>query len=824
MSSTANHLSCSPGTRLEGWFQQRAWTVFDFQRTAWHAWLQGQSGIIHSPTGSGKTMAAWGGPLQHLLDNPALPGLRLLWITPLRALAADTAKNLNTPLTDLQAGWQVAIRTGDTSSYQKQKLRRQPPRALVTTPESLALMLSYVDAYSLFRRLDGIVVDEWHELMDSKRGVLLQLCLARLRGWCPRLRTWGVSATLANLDTAADMLLGMTSGSAGRIVQGMQPKNVQVDSLLPADIGSFPWSGHLGLKQLRPVLEAIEQARTTLLFTNTRSQAELWHQAIDSVMPGAAEQLGLHHGSLDRDMRQTIEQRLASGQIRCVVATSSLDLGVDFSSIEQVIQIGSPKGAARLLQRAGRSGHRPGDISRVICVPTHALEMLEISAARHAIEQQQLESRQPYQLSLDVLAQHLVSCALSGDDTGKGFEPNQLLTEIQGSHAYRHLSSKDWRWVLTFITQGGAALSAYPNFHKVVRNPQGRYVVTSKRIAMQHRMAIGTITCDGVMGVQFVKGKKLGYVEESFIARLKPGERFLFAGRSLELKRVRDMTAYVKTARGKDRQTPRWMGGRMPLSALLSDAVLACIDSYARTGRVTPELQCLQPLLQLQQQRSALPSGQHLLIEQTNSREGHHLYLFPYAGRLAHEGLAMLLAWRISQAQPTTFSFSANDYGFELLSRQRITADQAAWREWLSTDQLQADIKHSLNATEMARRHFRDIARIAGLVFPGRPGKHKSMRQIQASSGLIFDVLRDYEPHNRLLQQASQEAFERELDFNRLRNALLRIQAVPLRLMSTERLSPFAFPLWADRLRGQLSSEDWATRTERMLARISGAA
>lgn len=806
--------------RLERWFQQRDWKVFEFQREAWAAWQNGDSGLIHSPTGSGKTMAAWGGPLLHLLEHPQSPGLRLLWITPLRALAADTEKNLNAPLDDMNAGWQVATRTGDTSSYQKQKLRRQPPRVMVTTPESLSLMLSYADAYNLFRHLDGVVVDEWHELMDSKRGVLLQLSLARLRHWQPALRTWGVSATLANLDTAATMLLGTQPHTLPRLVQGIMPKRVIIDSALPETIQAFPWSGHLGLKQLRQVLAAIQQARTTLLFTNTRSQAELWHQAIDSVMPGAAEQLGLHHGSLDRDVRQQIEQRLAGGQIRCVVATSSLDLGVDFSSIEQVIQIGSPKGVARLLQRAGRSGHRPGDDSKVLCVPAHALEIIEIAAARQAIERGHIESRQPFELSLDVLAQHLVTCALSGDNTGKGFEPEQMLTEIRSTHAYQGISEQDWQWVLTFITQGGSALSAYPDFHKVVRGNNGRYTVTSKRIATQHRMNIGTITSDGVMAVQFVKGKKLGFVEEAFIARLKPGERFLFAGRSLELKRVRDMTAYVKTASAKDRQTPRWMGGRMPLSSLLADEVLARIDAYADGERSSREMQCLNPLLQHQRAQSVLPSNRHLLIERTTSREGAHLYLFPYAGRLAHEGLAMLLAWRISQTQAATFSFSANDYGFELLSRDAPELDEHSLREWLSPANLQNDIEHSLNAAEMAKRHFRDIARIAGLVFPGRPGKHKSLRQIQASSGLIFDVLRDYDPDNRLLQQARQEALQRELDFDRLHTALERIQSIPLKLVNTERLSPFAFPLWVERLRGQLSSEDWNTRTQRMLDQI----
>lgn len=813
---------------IERWFQLRGWRCFAFQRRAWRAWQQGRSGLIHSPTGSGKTMAAWGGPLQHLLAHPELPGLRLLWITPLRALAADTEHNLNLPLQELGSEWRVASRTGDSSSYQKQKLQRTPPRALITTPESLALMLSYADAPQMFHHLDGIVIDEWHELMDSKRGVLLQLALARLRRWCPRLRCWGMSATLANVELAARLLLSTRATQAPLLIQGNAPRRLRIDTLLPADIQRFPFSGHLGLQQLRGVLQRIQQARSTLLFTNTRAQAELWHQAIDAVLPGAAETLGLHHGSLDRGVREDIEQRLRQGTLRCVVATSSLDLGVDFAGIDQVMQIGSPKGAARLLQRAGRSGHRPGAGSHIICVPTHAMEVLEMAAARHAIEQQRLEPREPPGLCLDVLAQHLVSCALSSDAGGRGFAADDMLAEVRDCHAYRALSDTDWNWTLQFITAGGSVLDAYPDYHKVSKvtdvHGRSRYVVQQRRIASQHRMSIGTISADGVMQVRLLRGGKLGTVEESFVARLRPGDHFLFAGRNLQLQRVRDMTVWVKPGQRRDKQTPRWAGGRMPLSSLLADEMLQLIEQFEQGEREDPpELACLAPLLTRQQQRSALPARNRLLIETSDSREGRHVFLYPFAGRLAHEGLAMLLAWRMARSTAMSFSFAANDYGLELLtdSDSMPALSVANWRHWLRADDLLSDIEHSLNAAELARRHFRDIARIAGLVFPGRPGQHKSMRQIHASASLIYTVLSDYDAQHRLLQQARLEALQKELDWQRLQACLNHIAGTELVIQHCQRLTPLAFPLWAERQRGQLSSEDWQQRVQRMLRKVT---
>ena len=795
--------------RLEQLFAERDWPVFGFQRRAWAAYAQGRSGLIHAPTGSGKTLAAWGGPLLESLQNP--PGaLAYLWITPLRALAVDTAGSLNRAVADLGLDWPVALRTGDTSSAERARLKQSPPPALVTTPESLALMLSYADSARRLGRLRAVIVDEWHELLGSKRGVLLELALARLRALNPGLKTWGLSATLGNVDQAMQVLLGPKR--AGQLIAGDVQPRIEIQTLLPAAIERFPQSGRTGLNQLSGVLRALAQARSSLLFTNTRSQAELWFQAIRAVVPWP-ERVHLHHGSIDRAQRLASEQAVRDGQARCVVATSSLDLGVDFSPVDQVIQIGSPKGIARLIQRAGRSGHQPGQTSRLLCVPTHALEILEIAAARRQVERQRIEARAPLSGSLDVAAQHLVSCALGG-----GFRPVPMLAELRDTHAYADLDGERWQWLLDFITRGGPALKAYPGFQRVVLQ-DGVYRVTDRRIAAMHRLSVGTISADGHLQVRFVKGGSLGQIEERFLTRLKPGEHFIFAGRLLRLERIRDMVAYVRLGKAGRPSVPRWAGGRLPLSTLLAEAMLELFA--ASTDRPLPrDLEPIASLLEQQAGHSALPGPDRLLVEQTISRDGAHLYLYPFAGRLVHEGLAALLAWRLAQDRPRSFSMTVNDYGIELVSDEPIMLDENLLRRALTPQNLESDILASLNAAEMARHRFRDIARVAGLVFQGYPGRQKRARQLQASSGLMFDMLSEHDPDNLLLGQARQEVLEAEMELSRLRRTLEAIAERRIVLEHTERLTPLAFPLWADRLRGQLSTEDFQARVERMLARL----
>lgn len=808
----------SASAPIEAWFDARGFPVQDFQQRAWEAFARGESGLIHAPTGSGKTLAAWGGAVRELVASSAAArpaGLRYLWITPLRALAGDTVRALTRPLEFHGMEGAVGLRTGDTSAWRRKKLLEKPPPALVTTPESLAMMLSYADAAKNLGRLQGVFVDEWHELLDSKRGVLLQLGLARLRALNPGLRIWGLSATIGNLDEAMATLLG--PAFPGARVAGTGPRPVELISLLPDEVGRFPWAGRMGVHQLQRVLAQIESAQSTLLFTNTRAQAETWFHALRSVC-GWPDRIALHHGSIDRALREMAEQGLVDGQLKCVVATASLDLGVDFPAVEQVIQIGSPKGIARLLQRAGRSGHRPGGTARIVCVPTHALEILELAAVREQLRAGQIEPRRPLRLALDVLAQHLVTLALGG-----GFEGSSLFEEVRTTQAFAKLTPEQWGWVLDFITRGGPALQNYPDFQRVVE-VDGRFRVLDRRVAMLHRLNIGTITADGEMQVRLLRGGALGQVEERFLARLRPGERFVFAGRTLELVRVRDLTAWVRVASGKA-SVPAWAGGRLPLSTLLADGLLALIDAFPRVDAYPRSAEALaaRALLEAQQRDSALPGPDRLLIEQLRSREGHHLFVYPFAGRLAHEGLAALLAWRLARMRPATFSITVNDYGFELLSAELFDLTPGQWRGLLTDADLLEDIEASLDAANLARARFRDIARIAGLVQQGYPGKRKAARQLQASSGLIFDVLQRHDPGNGLLAQARREVLESQLEFERIAGVLRRVDDQTIVLAAPERLTPLAFPLWADRLRAQLSTEDWQARIQRMLRRLEAA-
>ncbi|CUI61817.1 ligase-associated DNA damage response DEXH box helicase [Achromobacter xylosoxidans] len=799
---------------LAAWFAARGWKPAPFQRETWRRYLDGESGLLHTPTGSGKTLAAFGGPLLEALagDAPMAPGEgpRVLWVTPLRALAADTTRALTQTAADMGLAWTVALRTGDASARDKRLARQGKAQALVITPESLALLLSYADASSRFRALRCIVVDEWHELLGNKRGVLLQLCLARLRRLSPGVRTWGLSATLGNLDEARAVLLPHAPGSA--LVAGARPRRMQISTLLPERSRALPWAGHLGLSQLERVFKRLFDVRATLLFTNTRAQAELWHRALESIWPEAPATLALHHGSLDPKLRAAVEQGLRDGTVRCVVATSSLDLGVDFPAVDQVLQIGSPKGVARLLQRAGRARHRPGESGNVVCVPAQALELIEYAAARQAIARGEIESRPPPVGSLDVLAQHAVTLALGG-----GFEADELYREVRGTHAYAALDAATWRAVLDFIVQGGRALAKYPDYQRVVRDDDGRYRVRDRRVAFRHRLSIGTITADGAVAVRYLRGGSLGSVEEGFLARLRRGDRFQFAGRTLELVRLEGMVAYVRRAKGGDGPVATWQGGRMPLSTQLASEVESL---YSHPGP-HPEMRAVEPLLRVQAQASALPDRGRLVAERIGSRRGMHLFLFPFAGRAVHEGIAAMIALRWGRRQANTISYTVNDYGLMLTLAEPAALDDALLRQLLSPDNMADDLRDGVNLGEMARRQFREIARVAGLLTPSLPGQAaRSLRQVQASSGLLYDVLRRYDPDHLLLAQAEREVFELQLEAPRLLAALHDCQRRELLLREPRALTPLSFPLWTESMRGQLSTETWQARVRRAAAQL----
>lgn len=895
---------------IEGWFQSRGWKPFEFQRAAWAAYLRGQSGLIHAPTGLGKTMAAWLGPVIEGVggQSPTSPGVaaladqsarartrrrqttepvRVVWITPLRALASDTLDSLERPIRDLGLNWSIEKRTGDTSSSVKLRQKDRLPTALVTTPESLSLLLSYPDWRDKFSSLRCVVVDEWHELIGTKRGVQTELALARLRRAVPEMRTWGVSATLGNLEQARDVLLGRTaarlepsvepdaesaeasaegaesepSNGAGKtafsrvfplsppsasatsaygsfpsraaLIRGDMPKKLTIATIIPRDPERFPWAGHLGIRAVEEVIERIDKAgpqSASLLFTNTRSQAEIWFRRLMQLREDWLGQIAIHHGSLDRKVRDQVERLLADGKLRCVVCTSSLDLGVDFQPVDQVFQLGSPKGIARLVQRAGRSGHRPGAESCVVGVPTHSFELVEFAAARDAAMQGQIEARVPLAKPLDVLVQHLVTCACGG-----GFGEIELLDEVRTTAAYAGLSEEEWTWAMDFCRRGGQALTAYPEYARIVEqvdeHGEARWKPATDRIARMHRMAIGTITAEHALAVKYLSGRTLGSIEEGFIARLTPGQRFVFAGKVLELLKVRGMAVYVRPAKKKSAMVASWNGGRFPLSSQLARAVRHKLDQ-ARDGEYDcSEMQAARALLELQKAWSVIPRPDELLIEQIeipgapSGGAGCSAIVYPFAGRLVHEGLGALVAYRLSRTRSISVVATCNDYGFALQSATPLELSEQQWRSLLGVDGLLDDLLSCLNSTELARRQFRDIARVAGLILPGFPGQKKTARQLQASSEMFFDVLNEFDPDNLLLSQARREVLESQLEIGRLRSALDALAAQPITLRRLDRLTPLAFPIWADHLRAiHLSSEKWSEMVARMALKLEAAA
>ncbi len=805
----------------EAWFAGRGWQPFAFQREVWAAMAAGQSGLLHASTGSGKTFAVWFGALVRAaaLNVPEqgthAPPLGVLWLTPMRALAADSARALLEPLAELGLNWSVGKRTGDTPSAERARQDRRFPSALVTTPESLSLMLTRENAKDELKSVHTVVVDEWHELMGNKRGVQVQLALARLRRWNPHLVVWGLSATLGNLQEAMQVLIGKHPGT---LVHGRVDKTLVIDTLLPENPGRFSWGGHLGKQMQLPVVGEIEKSSSTLVFVNVRSQAEIWYQLLLQEKPEWAGLVALHHGSLDKEVREWVELGLKEGRLKAVVATSSLDLGVDFLPVERVLQIGSAKGIARLLQRAGRSGHAPGRASRITLVPTNTLELVEAVAARRAAQAGLIETRATPDKPLDVLVQHLVTVALGG-----GFKANELFTEVRTAHAYRKLTREEFQWALDFVEKGGSSLVAYPEYHRV-QKVGALYRVPDRGIGRRHRMQVGTIVSESSMTVAWLSGGRLGSIEEGFIARLRAGDCFVFGGRRLEYIRTKDMTAYVKRAEKNKGVVTSWAGAKMPLSSELADAVLDVLAGVAQGDFFEPELQAAQPMLLAQMRLSKLPTPRTLLIERFHSREGQHLFIYPFAGRSAHIGLASLLAWRLAKDAPNTFSLSINDYGLELLSALPINPAPLLDQTLFSEETLLHDVLASLNSNELARRRFREIARVAGLVFTGYPGQPKSTRQLQASSSLFYEVFTKYDGENRLLGQAHTEVLGQELDIRRLAASLKRMRSQRVEFVELAVPSPLALPLLVERFREKLSTEKLKDRLDRMLMDMQHAA
>lgn len=831
----------TPGYQVvSAWFASLDMKPFAFQEEAWQHIINKRSGLVNAPTGCGKTFSVFLGSVIDFISSNAEDytkkrknGLQLLWVTPLRALAKDIARAMEEVIEGLGMQWQVGTRNGDTPISERQKQKRQMPEVLIITPESMHLLLAQRDYANVFTTLKLIAVDEWHELLGSKRGVQVELAISRILGMRKtgegrrekgEVALWGISATIGNLEQAREVLLSplklINENDEGVLVRANIEKPIDVIAVFPDEIEKYPWSGHLGLKLVHKVIDIINNSRTTLIFINTRGMSETWYQTLLKECPDLAGAIALHHGSIDMDMRAWVEESLHTGLLKAVVCTASLDLGVDFRPVETVIQVGSPKGVARFLQRAGRSGHQPGQVSRIYFLPTHSLELVEAAALKAAKDINFIESRDPRVLCFDVLTQYLCTLAVSD-----GFRPEEILHEVRATYCYSDITNDEFTELLHFITSGGTALQQYDEYKKV-EVIDGLYRINSRRIAMRHRLHIGTIVSDPMLKVRFIGGGYIGMIEEYFISRLQAGDVFTLAGRTLEFVMIKEMTVLVRRSSAKKSIVPSWQGGRMPLSANLGIMLRKKFnEAYNVINKKTTdtdiEISTLEPLFMLQQKLSHIPKENELLIEHIETKDGYHLFVYPFEGRLVHEALGALLSYRISRITPITFSFAMNDYGFELLSDQPIPVDDNNCEDLFSSENLLEDIQRSVNSAEMAKRKFRDIAVIGGLIFQGYPGEHKKARHLQSSASLLFQVFNEYDKNNLLLRQAYNEVMEQQMEEARLRDTLSRINSSNIVITFPERLTPFSFPLKVDSMRENLSSEKLEDRVRRMQEQLN---
>ena len=857
---------------INAWLASKGHHPFLFQQQAWQHIINKESGLVNAPTGCGKTYAVFiGAVIDFINQHPdnyqskKKNGLQLLWVTPLRALAKDIGRAMEEVIVELGMQWEVAIRNGDTPVSERQKQKRQMPEVLIITPESLHLLLAQKNNPEIFQQLKIIAVDEWHELLGSKRGVQVELAVSRIVSMVNRQSSlvnnetskgcdqhsmlnnqcsvWGISATIGNLEQAKEVLLkplmhlqksgvqnSLSFGKLvptiregwGEVVKANIKKNIEVIPIIPDEIEKYPWAGHLGIKLVEKVIPIINENTTTLIFINTRGMSEMWYQSLLAAAPELSGAIALHHGSMEQELRLWVEDSLHTGKLKAVVCTASLDLGVDFRPVDTVVQVGSPKGVARFLQRAGRSGHQPDATSRIYFLPTHSLELVEVAALTDAMEQNYIESKEPMMLCFDVLIQYLCTLAV-----GDGFIPEQIFKEIKSTYSFSAITDDEWYEILFFLVQGGKALQQYDEYKKI-EVIDGVYKIPGRRMAMRHRMHIGTIVSDAMLKVKFISGGYIGVIEEWFISRLEAGDVFTLAGRKLEFVMLKDMNVLVRHSNAKKSIVPSWMGGRMSLTANLglmlrkkmNEVTQPDLKAASRRGH-NKELTALKPLFDLQQKLSIIPKENELLIEHIETNNGFHIFVYPFEGRLVHEAMAAILAYRISKITPITFSIAMNDYGFELLSDQPIPIDDTNASDLFMLDNLLADIQKSVNSTEMARRKFRDIAVIGGLIFQGMPGEKVKARHLQSSASLLFNVFAEYDPDNILLKQAYREVLDQQMEEVRLRNALHRINSGHITITFPEKLTPFCFPIIVDGLsRVNLSSEKLEDRVKRMQAQL----
>lgn len=796
---------------IQNWMMEKSISPFKFQVQTWQKFGSGYSGMVVAPTGFGKTYSVFLALISDFLNHPEKykTGLKMIWITPLRSLSKDIAKAMQEAIDEIGLDWTVGVRNGDTDPKIRQQQVKNMPDILVATPESLHLLLGQKNHQRFFKNLQCIVIDEWHELLGSKRGVMMELGISRLRTYVPKMKIWGITATIGNLDEAMEVLIPYNIKKTK--VTAKEKKKIDILSVFPDEVELLPLAGHLGHKLADKVVPIILNSNSTIVFTNTRSQSEMWYQLLLNAYPDFAGQIAIHHSSIDAHLRIWIEENLSNGKLKAVVSTSSLDLGIDFKPVDTVIQIGSAKGVARFLQRAGRSGHSPFETSKIYCIPTHSLELIEVAALKEAVKQNVIEPREPQVLCFDVLVQFLMTLAV-----GDGFYPDQVYPKIKETYAFREMTEDEWKSILDFLTIGGKALKNYEEFHKIDIQEDSLYKVTSRRIAMLHRMNMGVIVSDAMLKVKFISGGYIGMVEEYFISRLKKDEKFILAGRVLEVAMIKDMTVYVRASKGKA-FAPSYLGGRLPLSSNLGHFLREKLSGALNPKASEKELKFLHPLLVNQEERSHIPREDEFLVELIKNREGYHLFMYPFEGRLVHEVMAALIAYRISKLAPISFSMAMNDYGFELFSDKEIPLNEDNLLKILSKENLMNDVISSINAAEMARRKFRDIAVISGMVIQNFPGQQRSNKSLQSSAGLIFKVLEDYDPNHFLVRQAYTEVFNAQLQEVRLVEAFKRIEKSKIILKLANAFTPLSFPIKVDSLRQTLTSENLDARIQKLI-------
>lgn len=796
---------------IQQWMAGKGIMPFKFQIKTWQKFGNDYSGMVVAPTGFGKTFSVFLALVSDFLNHPEKykKGLKMMWVTPLRSLSKDIAKAMQEAIDEIGLDWVVGVRNGDTDQKVRQQQIRNMPDVLVVTPESVHLLLAQKNHPKFFKAMHCIVVDEWHELLGSKRGVMVELGISQLRKYIPKIKIWGITATIGNLDEAMEVLIPY--GIKKTKITAKEYKKIDIIPVFPDEVEILPWAGHLGAKMADKIVPIILDSKSTIIFTNTRSQSEMWYQLLLDAHPDFAGQIAIHHSSIDAHLRIWIEENLSNGKLKAVVSTSSLDLGIDFKPVDTVIQIGSAKGVARFLQRAGRSGHSPFETSKIYCVPTHSLELIEVAALKEAVKQNVVEPREPQVLCFDVLVQFLMTLAI-----GDGFYPDDVYERIRQVYAFQEMTDEEWKSILDFLTIGGSILKNYEEFHKVTIMEDGLYRVTSRKIAMLHRMNMGVIVSDAMLKVKFISGGYIGMIEEYFISKLKKDEKFILAGRTLELARIKDMTVYVRSAKGKA-LVPSYLGGRLPLSSNLSSFLREKLSGALNPKSSEKELKFLHPLLINQEKNSHIPKDDEFLVELIKNREGYHLFMYPFEGRLVHEVMSALIAYRISKLAPISFSMAMNDYGFELFSDKEIPLNEENLNRILTRENLMVDVISSINSAEMARRKFRDIAVISGMVIQNFAGQQRSNKSLQSSAGLIFKVLEDYDPNHFLVKQAYTEVFNIQLQEQRLVEAFKRIEKSKIILKHSHTFTPLSFPIKIDSLRQSLSSEGLDTRIKRLI-------